>query len=95
MVADRSWEGQAVGNDLSILQDDATGKFRMWYRSFNDARSDEADKNLLNYAESTDGLSWTKPNVGLIEFDGSSANNSATQPPATLTIFCLTGDDTH
>ena len=80
MVADRSWEGQAVGNDLSILQDNATGKFRMWYRSFNDARSDEADKNLLNYAESTDGLSWTKPNVGLIEFDGSCANNIIHRP---------------
>ena len=80
MVADRSWEGRAVGNDLSILRDTATGTFRMWYRSFNDTRAEEADKNLLNYAESMDGLSWTKPNLGLIEFDGSRANNIIHRP---------------
>ena len=45
------------------------------------------------YAESTpgsNGTSFVKPSLGLVSWNGSSANNSATQPPATLTIFCLT-----
>ncbi len=79
MAADRPWEGRGVGMDLSILRDEAAGGFRMWYRSFNDARP-KTDQNLLNYAESTDGQTWTKPNLGLIEFDGSTANNIIHRP---------------
>ena len=45
MVADRPWEGRAVGLDLSVLHDPASGTFRMWYRSHNDQKA-KADKNL-------------------------------------------------
>lgn len=34
----------------AVLYDRATGKFRMWYN--------------LHYAESSDGITWTKPNLG-------------------------------
>ncbi|MCY3748636.1 MAG: hypothetical protein OXG64_05005, partial [Chloroflexi bacterium] len=34
MTADQPWEGRGVGMDLSILKDETTGGFRMWYRSF-------------------------------------------------------------
>jgi hypothetical protein len=79
MVADRPWEGRAVGLDLSVLHDPASGTFRMWYRSHNDQKA-KADKNLLNYAESSDGLSWTKPGLGLITYDGSTTTNIIHRP---------------
>lgn len=32
-------------------------------------------RNFTCYAESTDGITWTKPSLGLGEFDGSRDNN--------------------
>ncbi|GBG06491.1 hypothetical protein PAT3040_01018 [Paenibacillus agaridevorans] len=55
------------------------GKFRMWYNA-----SPEIDASitlnddfpaLIAYAESSDGVNWEKPNLGLVEFNGSKANN--------------------
>ena len=44
------------------------GKLRMWYMCY-------GGKFRNCYAESTDGLTWTKPELGLIDFNGSKANN--------------------
>jgi len=46
-------------------------KFRMWYEINN-------KKTHTGYAESRDGIVWTKPELGLINFDGSKANNLVT-----------------
>ena len=35
---------------------------------------------MLNYAESDDGITWAKPNLGKIEFDGNTANNIFHRP---------------
>ncbi len=44
------------------------GKLCMWYHVHNGG--------YMNcYAESTDGIHWTKPNLGLVEYLGSKANN--------------------
>ena len=32
-------------------------------------------REVACYAESTDGIHWTKPELGLVEFDGSKKNN--------------------
>lgn len=44
------------------------GKLRMWYQCLRDG-------DQVCYAESQDGLSWTKPGLGIIEFNGSKDNN--------------------
>ncbi len=53
-------------------------RFRLWYS----AKSDRATSigNLtpsarIAYAESDDGIHWTKPDLGLTEFDGNKHNN--------------------
>ena len=53
------------------------GKYRLWYVAFDD---DEASKVAsarwrAAYAESADGVTWTKPNLGLVSFHGSKNNN--------------------
>lgn len=53
---------------LSVI--DEGGKLRMWY----DCRDRDKTPNLA-YAESTDGLHWTKPELGITEYKGSRANN--------------------
>ncbi|NOZ20064.1 MAG: hypothetical protein GXP25_03140 [Planctomycetes bacterium] len=76
---DRPWEGRSSysGPYLygTVMWDE--GRLRMWYHCH-----DGGYRNC--YAESTDGIHWTKPNLGLREFDGSKDNNlylTVTQDP--------------
>lgn len=80
LTADRPWESNAQGGGPAllgtVLADD--GVLRMWYQCFTGGY-------FNGYAESKDGLQWTKPNLGLLPFDGSKDNNlflSVTQDPA-------------
>ena len=67
---DRPWEGAtAYGGPYlygTVMRDQ--GKLRMWYHC-----QCGGYKNC--YAESQDGLTWAKPKLGIIEFDGSKDNN--------------------
>ena len=69
--ADRPWEqgAGATGPYLygTVLWDE--GRLRMWYH----CQYRGAYLNCL--AESADGISWTKPNLGLVTLDGSKDNN--------------------
>ena len=47
------------------------GRYRMWYH----ARRKVGEDGLACYAESADGIHWTKPDLGQVEFRGSRANN--------------------
>ena len=76
---DRSWEGHATGLWATVLFDEQLGRYRMWYRSFHDQRP-RHDQNFLHYAESSDGLTWEKPDLGLIEFEGSTQTNIVYRP---------------
>ncbi|MBM3737603.1 MAG: hypothetical protein FJW39_17620 [Acidobacteria bacterium] len=62
------WERGSSGPYLygTVLHED--GLFRMWYHIVQ-----QGYKNL--YAESDDGIHWTKPEFGIIPFNGSTANN--------------------
>lgn len=61
----------------SVLREN--GKFRLWYVGTGDERGQRAEHNSslwrLLYAESTDGIRWTKPKLGLVDYRGSKANN--------------------
>ena len=49
----------------------------MYYRGAHwDPKAKKAThREVTCYAESKDGITWTKPELGLFEFDGSKANN--------------------
>jgi len=55
------------------------GKFRMWYLGMfeTDLKSGQAPGwwRPMCYAESDDGINWTKPELGLVEFKGNKKNN--------------------
>ncbi len=65
---DRPWESFMITFYLSVIDDG--GKLRMWY----DARESTKIAHLA-YAESTDGLNWVKPALGVAAHGGSKANN--------------------
>src|SRR5687768_975855 len=55
------------------------GKFRMWYLGMieSELKSYNAPGwwRPMCYAESADGVHWTKPELGLVELNGSKRNN--------------------
>ena len=76
LVMDAPWERDAkLGSYCTVV--DEGGKVRMWYHVL--AGVPEPGKNPplmgVGYAESTDGVHFTKPRLGLVEWNGSKDNN--------------------
>jgi len=69
MVLDSTHEPWELGTGGFFRVIDDGGKVKMYYGAFT-----EAGKSLC-YAESTDGLHWTKPPLGLVSVRGSKNNN--------------------
>jgi hypothetical protein len=75
------WEGNTSGY-YSLFQDGST--YRMIYRGWqHDAEMKATHKEVTCYAESQDGIHWTKPNLGLFEWNGSKDNNIVWLSPGT------------
>ena len=72
LMFDKPWEGRYCGY-ATILQDGDL--FMMYYRGRPEAGVDGSDDETTCYAESKDGINWTKPNLGIYEYNGSKYNN--------------------
>ena len=74
LVTDQPWEGNTSAY-YTIFQDG--NLFRMYYRgSHYDVKTKKmTHPQVACYAESTDGIHWTKPELGIVEFEGSKANS--------------------
>jgi hypothetical protein len=76
LLMDRPWEGNAL-NYVTVFQDGAT--YRMYYRGADVVYTREGYRDthpcFYCYAESKDGIHWTKTELGLFDFNGSKANN--------------------
>ena len=74
LLPEKPWERVAIWRWVSVMEDN--GVYRMWY----DAYSEDPAGVFrwiprLCYAESRDGVNWERPNLGVIEFEGSKNNN--------------------
>jgi len=69
---DKSWEGAFSG--YSTLIHDG-GLYRLYYRGIPNSGSDGRAGEVTCYAESKDGIHWTRPNLGLHEVHGTKDNN--------------------
>jgi hypothetical protein len=75
---DAPWEGNASGYQTVFFHD---GKYRMYYRGGHykhggkPAEAREPHPWVLCYAESDDGIAWRRPELGIREWGGSTANN--------------------
>jgi hypothetical protein len=84
LVFDKPWEGVTSGYVTIIKVGDG---YRMYYRGASDPTytiKEGVDPSeyvapihpaFTCYAESKDGITWTRPNLGLYEFNGSKENN--------------------
>jgi len=66
---DRPWEGQNAYLYGTVLPGEDGRGYRMWYHSWAE------NQYWMLYATSDDGLTWRKPDLGLVEYKGSKQNN--------------------
>ncbi len=72
LAPDKPWESASL-NWFSVMEDD--GKYRMWYECYDVEGWPTTDDTSFCYAESTDGIHWGKPSLGLCEYQGSQDTN--------------------
>jgi hypothetical protein len=80
---DRPWES-ASPNWFSVMEDRAgtlpgngqeRARYRMWYEAYDIEGWPNLDDTSFCYAESTDGITWKKPDLDLFSYQGSTKNN--------------------
>jgi len=69
---DKPWEGRFSAYVTVIKDNDL---YRMYYRGLPRTRQEGEDIAVTCYAESRDGVNWTKPNLGIFEVMGTRENN--------------------
>ena len=73
---DQAWEGNASGYP-TLIQDGEI--YRLYYRGhrylIDEPPLRQAQSEAVCYAESRDGIHWTKPNLGLYKWPGADENN--------------------
>ena len=89
LFADKPWEDFRLTSYFTVVQDG--GICRMYYSCFSKdqwhtPKSWEKHAYLC-YAESKDGIRWTKPELGLVEFEGSKKNNIILRSVVDGTVF--------
>ena len=74
LTTDKPWEGNTSAY-FTLFRD--ADLFRMYYRGshFIEKTRKPAHREVTCYAESRDGIHWTKPELGLFEFNGTKKNN--------------------
>ena len=86
---DEPWGGNASGYQ-SVFKDGDL--YRMYYRGGHyrhggeSAQAREMKPWVLCYAESDDGVHWRKPDLGILEFEGSKENNIVVTPELVASI---------
>jgi hypothetical protein len=67
-----TWAIRDIGSRRELFVGD---RYRLYYRCQPPGGSEDGDEHQVTcYAESPDGVTWTKPNLGLFEFQGSKEN---------------------
>jgi hypothetical protein len=74
LKSEQPWEGELSLQPGTVIFDEKENIFKMWYNSLATKKKPDI-QGFICYAISKDGLHWTKPNLGIVEFHGSRANN--------------------
>ncbi len=72
LTFDAPWDGRYSAY-VTVLKDGPV--YRMYYRGKPNATADGSEDETTCYAESTDGIQWRKPELGLCEVNGRKNNN--------------------
>lgn len=95
--ADKAWENSLNNLYPNVVFDAGEGRFKLWYKCLLNDKEAIAKMAppftvheqgwFLLYATSGDGAVWEKPALGLVPFDGSSANNIVARDTPNVGVF--------
>ncbi len=85
---EHAWE-QSRMDAGSVIYDDQSKKFRMWYTVLMDKAKYADNFGYVCYAESSDGITWKKPMLRIHEFEGHLPTNIVTKGPSRKDHECL------
>ncbi|MCA9450035.1 MAG: hypothetical protein KC931_23135, partial [Candidatus Omnitrophica bacterium] len=87
--ADQPWEDFRLTSYFTVIQDGHMAKAYYSCFSVDQWHVDDAWENhaYLCYAESLDGVHWEKPNLGIVEFEGTKENNILMKSVVDGTVF--------
>ena len=69
------WEGTFAFSYVTLIKDG--DRYRMYYRTYPGGETaDGGTKEMTCYAESSDGIHWVKPELGIFEILGTKKNNA-------------------
>tara|TARA_B100001123_G_scaffold450786_1_gene623763 strand:- start:1042 stop:2463 length:1422 start_codon:yes stop_codon:yes gene_type:complete len=91
-TCDAPWEGDWSGSATFIQDGD---RYLMYYRGSTWPGVRQPYQFYQCYAESDDGINWTRPELGIIEFEGSKANNIVVKKNGAFEPFLDTNPDCH
>ncbi len=74
LTYDRPWEGTTVIIYGTVLYDEEDKIFKMWYQTHN-KNFYRSENTYVCYATSIDGITWEKPELGIIKYRGTKKNN--------------------
>jgi hypothetical protein len=71
---EKPWEVALGWN--SVFRHPQTGQYQLWYQAFSGKVAKERTKRcVVCYAESADGIHWTRPDLGIHSYNGSRNTN--------------------
>ncbi len=66
---DKPWEVAIAWT--SVYRNPKTGRYQLWYQAYaGEEARDKTRRCVVSYAESEDGIHFTKPNLGLFDYNG-------------------------
>ena len=71
LIAEKPWEDFQIAY-VNVIRDG--DDWHMWYGAYDHSYKDDSD-GYLCYAHSTNGVTWEKPVLGLVEYGGNRSNN--------------------
>ncbi len=71
--ADSQWEENPYCFG-TVIYDEESSTFKFWYQSYNNSL-EKPERTPFLYATSVDGIRWNKPELDIVDFKGSKANN--------------------
>ena len=75
LTYDKPWEGNCVITWGTVLYDEEEKIFKIWYQVYVKYPPAGEGRTRICYATSRDGIHWVKPELGLVSFRSSKANN--------------------
>ena len=80
ILPDKPWESGDIGFCVSVVHHE--GEYMMWYLA-----RDTASNYCQCFARSRDGRTWEKPELGLIDYQGTKSNNIVLTGAMETTVF--------